>query len=130
VEEKMKKDAESLFKKGLRSVAASVPVAASLSQWWAEMDSDIQTEAIEKLQSEVHQLKNPILTCHSMAVEALKVLYSRIESTGDTRWTVALAGEHRRTLSGRKFLFDQPDLLRGNRPEFVQIAAKIPNAQG
>jgi len=84
----MKKNAESLFKKGLRSVAASVPGAASLSQWWAEMDSDIQTEAIEKLQSEVQQLKNPILTCHPNAMDALKVLYSRIESTGETSWPV------------------------------------------
>jgi hypothetical protein len=88
VEERMKKDAESLFKKGLRSVAASVPVAASLSQWWAEMDSDIQAETVEKLQGEVRQLKNPILSSHSNAVGALKGLYSRIELTGETSLTV------------------------------------------
>jgi hypothetical protein len=80
--EHMKKDAESLFKKGLRSVAASVPVAASLSQWWAEMDADLQAEAIEQLQTEVNQLRNPIPTSHPKAMEALQVLYRRIESTG------------------------------------------------
>ena len=84
----MKKDPESIFKKGLRSVAASVPVAASLSQWWAEMDSDAQTEAIEELREQVSGLRNPIIACHPRAPELLAVFYKRIEETGESSWLV------------------------------------------
>jgi hypothetical protein len=84
----MKKDPESIFKKGLRSVAASVPVAASLSQWWAEMDSDAQNEAIEELREQVSGLRNPIMACHPRAPELLAVFYKRIEETGERRWPV------------------------------------------
>ena len=84
----MKMDAESIFKKGLRSVAASVPVAASLSQWWAEMDSDAQDEAIEQLKVQVSSLRNPILASHARAAEVLAIFYDRIEKAGRTRWPV------------------------------------------
>ena len=84
----MKKDAESIFKKGLRSVAASVPVAASLSQWWTEMESDAQDEAIERLRVWVSNLRNPILASHAKAAEVLAIFYDRIEKTGQTWWPV------------------------------------------
>jgi len=82
----MKKDPESLFKKSLKSVAASVPVAASLAQWWSEMDSDAQEEAIDELKEEINGLRNPIPFSHPKAIEALKLIFEKIELTGDIHW--------------------------------------------
>jgi len=84
----MKKDPESLIKKGLRSIAASFPVASSLAQWWSEMESDAQIEAIEDLQGEVHKLQNPILFSHPQAKEALEAIYEKIELTDEIDWPV------------------------------------------
>jgi len=82
----MKKDPESLFKKSLKSVAASVPFAASLAQWWSEMDSDAQEEAIDEIKEEINSFRNPIPSSHSKAIDALKLIFSKIELTGDVHW--------------------------------------------
>ena len=82
----MKKDPESLFKKSLKSVAASVPVAASLGQWWSEMDSDAQEEAIDELKDEIYSFRNPIPSSHPKAIEALKLIFKKIKLTGDIYW--------------------------------------------
>ena len=84
----MKKDPESLIKKGVRSIAASFPVASSVAQWWSEMESDAQFEAIEDLQDKVQTLQNPILSSHPQAKEALAVIYKKIELTNEIDWEV------------------------------------------
>lgn len=83
---KVKKDPESLFKKCLKSVAASVPVAASLAQWWSEMESDVQEEAIDEIKEDINSFRNPIPSSHLKAIDALKLIFSRIELTGDVYW--------------------------------------------
>ena len=82
----MKKNPESILKKSVRSIAASFPVAASLSQWWSEMDSDTQTEAIEDLQDKISTLQNPIPFSHLKAPEALKFIFKMIEETNYNDW--------------------------------------------
>ena len=84
----MTKDLESLFKKSLRSVAASFPVSASLAQWWSEMEADEQMEAIEELQDKVNGLQNPILTSHPKAKEVLELIFRKIESSSEIEWEV------------------------------------------
>ena len=84
----MKKDPESLFKKCIKSVAASFPVAASVSQWWSEMDSDTQEESIDKIKKEIDSFRNPIPFSHEKATDALKLIFSQIELIGEIEWPV------------------------------------------
>ena len=74
----MKKDPESFFKKSLKSVAASVPVAASLAQWWSEMDSDAIEKAIDEFEDEIYNFRNPIPSSHPRAIEALKLIFKKM----------------------------------------------------
>lgn len=67
-----KKKVESAFKKSLRSVSASVPIAASIAQWWSEMEAD-------NIQKEVERLKNPIPYSHPKAIELLRIFSKKIE---------------------------------------------------
>lgn len=84
----MKTDPESLFKKSLKSVAASFPVVASLSQWWSEMDSDAQQESIDEIKNEIKKFQNPIPFSHPKAKDALQLIYKKIEITKDVQWEV------------------------------------------
>lgn len=53
-----------LIKSGLRSIAASIPVAASISQAWNEYESHLQSKRIEQffqlLQPEIVRVKERI----------------------------------------------------------------------
>ena len=82
----MKKDPKSLIKKSIKSVLVSTPIpfAASLVQWWSDMDFDSQSEAIERLENNTNRLQNPILYSHPKAKDALELLFKKIEQTKKT----------------------------------------------
>ncbi len=82
VKEVIMNDMESLFKKTLRSIAASVPYAASLAQWWSEIESERQAEALEQLQSDIERINNPLPSSHPDAPKLLQLLHERLTSTG------------------------------------------------
>ncbi|MBW8003504.1 MAG: hypothetical protein FVQ80_16070 [Planctomycetes bacterium] len=100
----MKKDPESLFKKSLKSVAAS------LAQWWSEMDSDAQEEAIDEIKEKIARFQNPILFSHPKAKDALELIFRKIELTKDVHWE--MDSELRRFLEVLN-LWEKQNLLSG-----------------
>jgi predicted metalloendopeptidase len=54
-------------------VAASFAVTASLAQWWSEMDSDAQEEAIDEIKEKFDKFQNPLLFSHPRAKSALEL---------------------------------------------------------